>query len=146
MNVNRNHWVLLVVDFKTKQMKLLDSLTDNYDYYGNRSEAKIRKFIEEEFKIMMGFEFSWDGWGFLNVKDLPKQENSFDCGICACLFRKDLVADRPITFKQADVTLHRRKVRAEMLAGKLFYDSWFQEGSKTATNVSESFVYSWSLF
>ena len=74
-----NHWTIIIVDHRLKQIKYMNSM-------GRRNDgclAMMLTYLNEESRNKKGSEFNVDDWRLTTVQDLPQQKNNYDCGVFA---------------------------------------------------------------
>lgn len=54
-------------------------------------------------------------WHIINRKDIPVQNNSFDCGVFTCMYARYLAEDSAFNFNQVDIPIIRKKIALELL-------------------------------
>lgn len=116
VNVNGNHWILLVVDNRKKEVLSLDSL-------GSKRSAQrknIMQWVEHE-HIAKKADFDKEAWTSKSM-NVPYQGNDSDCGPFVCLFAAFLSHDKPLDFTQADFPKKRERLNWSILNFKLQID------------------------
>lgn len=109
-----NHWALAVVDVDKLKLSYYDSVQTN------ESTVKLRCSPIVEWCLMFSKVLKMD-----RIMGLPKQKNSYDCGIYMLMFIELLLNHLPIQaseFHQYNVNSFRVKVRQSILKGK-YYDN-----------------------
>lgn len=107
-----NHWCCAVINFKDKRIEYFDSLL------GNNPEciSKLRRYLQDEMKNRKK-EGIIDLNEFENVtdKDIPTQQNGYDCGVFMCKFAEFSSRGAKLNFTQQDITQYRRRMVLEIL-------------------------------
>ncbi|VDP33469.1 unnamed protein product [Soboliphyme baturini] len=89
------HWTLAVINFKEKTIKYYDSLGHSNDQCLNL----LRQYLHLECKDKKGEDFCIN-MQLINMKDIPQQMNSSDCGVFACKFAEYASRHAKINFSQ----------------------------------------------
>jgi Ulp1 family protease len=125
-HINNNHWALAVFGVSINFMTFYDSL-----YTGIAMEEKneFKEDILKFFKMLyheknmgdMPFDVNITGW--LDISNVPKQENAIDCGVFLMIFAEDIVNHKAIfpemTVNQKKIYECRMKIFNELAAEKL---------------------------
>lgn len=56
---------------------------------------------------------------FENAKDIPRQNNDYDCGVFICMYAEFISRNRQFTFTQDDMEYFRKKMIHEICTGTL---------------------------
>lgn len=111
----KKHWSLAVIDFRSKSIKYYDSLGG-----ANKRCLKILKdYLQYEHLDKKGTDYEMTEWTLEIVKDIPKQDNTNDCGVFTCTFAEFICRDAPINFTQKDIPALRQKMEEEILRKRL---------------------------
>jgi len=80
----------------------------------------LRSYVRDEAKLHSG-ENNYDlsGWQDYIPKDIPAQENGYDCGVFACTYADFLSEDLQLTFTQEHIPSFRLKMVNDILRQKL---------------------------
>lgn len=100
-NVNGVHWTCVVAYMQEHRIQYYDSMGDDGNVY---TDALLR-FIEDEWKSKKGEDFFYSSkWKIVgSVQGIPRQRNTYDCGVYTCLFADFLSANIPLNFQQENV-------------------------------------------
>ncbi|MES1921780.1 hypothetical protein MHBO_003310 [Bonamia ostreae] len=77
----------------------------------------LRRYLEDEHKdkksqnLRLEFETKM-------VRNLPRQENGFDCGVFVCKAAEFLSDGMPLVYKQSDMGLLRKRMALEIMMKK----------------------------
>lgn len=116
IHVSGNHWCLAVINFLQKRFEYYDSM-------GGRNESllqHLRSYVKDEAKLHSAQpDYDLSGWKNYTPKDIPTQENGYDCGVFACTFADFLSEDLPLTFTQKHIPSFRLKMINDILQQKL---------------------------
>ncbi|XP_078364340.1 uncharacterized protein LOC144648745 [Oculina patagonica] len=95
------HWALGVVDLCLKTITYWDSLHTSVDdaFFGD-----VRCFLKEE-GARRGQVFQQEDWSNQIAKDIPHQQNDYDCGMVLCMFAESLSRGDAPRFQQASFLL-----------------------------------------
>ena len=100
------HWCLVVADVAAKQLICFDSL--------GKSNHDCLKILAEYLEVQSGQLFSCK-----QESNIPRQTNSFDCGIFVCLYARCLAEKSAFNFSQADIPSSRKHIVFELLCKTL---------------------------
>ena len=114
INQDGSHWVLAVINFMDRRFEYYDSM------FGHCRTIlqELRQYVKDEAKTYSGqddYEFS--EWTDYIPKDIPGQENGFDCGVFMCMYANYLSDGLDIVnaFDQDYVTrVGRRRMVSEL--------------------------------
>ena len=111
--INRNfHWTVLVVSPKNKTIRYYDSLGGN----GRIFVSAALQWLGGE----LGAAFVEGDWMMDVAAASPLQNNASDCGVFAITTSKQLMLGRsPMEYGPAEIPTQRRRIVAELVAGKL---------------------------
>ncbi|XP_043282384.1 uncharacterized protein [Venturia canescens] len=110
-----NHWCLEVINLKRKEIAYFDSLMkDNPQYL-----RSMMQYLMIEAKNKKEKEIDEQQWTMITRKDIPKQENTHDCGVFVCAFARCAAFNQEIRFRQEDIPEMRDKIIRELQEGKL---------------------------
>jgi hypothetical protein len=124
VNVEREHWYLAVIDFRTKTTRVYDSL---YDYPYANTHTRLMAWLADAWDAqqhLSSSSFDPDEW---TVKppdaNRPRQTNGYDCGVFVCLYAAYLSLGKSFNFGQGD-TLGIRLWMVQLIyqIGALKYD------------------------
>ena len=125
VNLNKNHWVLVVVDFQASTISCHDSL-------GERQEKLVQDIhfylLLQEAKVH-GYHRPHRRWLTISKAPTPIQNNGHDCGIFCCLVAfHTLIEGRPLIELGQDFVDYARTWFAYfILSSMYFWDfTWFQ--------------------
>lgn len=114
INIDR-HWCLSLVDFRTREVKYLDSR----GYPNEECLKALMQYLKDEHQDKKGAPFDDSGWKAVCLTDIPQQMNGSDCGMFACTFAEFSSRDAAYSFTQAHMPYLRRKAALEILTAKL---------------------------
>jgi Ulp1 protease family, C-terminal catalytic domain len=111
--INRNlHWTMLVVSPKHRAIRYYDSLGGN----GRPYVVAAIHWLRGE----LGPAFIEGDWMIDNAAPSPMQNNGSDCGVFAITTAKQLMLGRsPMGYGPKEIPIQRRRIVAELVAGKL---------------------------
>ncbi|KAI8452021.1 hypothetical protein BY996DRAFT_7254726 [Phakopsora pachyrhizi] len=106
INLNNSHWSLGVINIRSKKFEYYDSL---YRSDGFEILSKLRSYLVEEHMQKRKKQLDLKDWSNYKHPRVPKQENSFDCGVFLCQFMESLskfrIKSSPFEGKKGDVEL-----------------------------------------
>lgn len=111
---NDKHWVLFCINTDHKIIIFMNSLVKLVDikliklYFGS-----IRTLLEANAKHNR-IDFNFNEWKLANLKNLPQQTNSVDCGVFICMFARFIASDFKIDFNQSNMTYFRNIIKEEL--------------------------------
>ena len=117
VNINNQHWVLVVINFQHKKIQYYDSSS----YPGQTYANNILRFVLDEAtkepnRVTRNIQMS--GWTIdINTNGLPKQDNNYDCGIYICMYSYFHYFDLPMTFGASNATEFRLQMKRCILSG-----------------------------
>lgn len=108
------HWCLAVVDFRRKSLAYYDSLSGSG---GATAHRVMQAFVEGEWKNRNGdhSSFDWCKWAMSTPRDIPRQCNSYDCGVFACIYAEYLSRNASFAFEQQNMPYFRERMKYELL-------------------------------
>jgi hypothetical protein len=141
INVNGDHWTLVVAFMEEKKVCYYDSMSrckkqdiildrDETNHYTARRYINgMLRFIGDETMAKKGETFDDSMWTRVLVAT-PQQgflrngewKDGVNCGIFTILFADFVTDDVPFTFVNSDIQMFRRKVAAAIIRGYLDYD------------------------
>lgn len=105
------HWCLAVINKKDESFQYLDSL-GGVDAHVLKILAR---YLMDEVKDKSGKEIDVSSWKQEFVKDLPEQENGFDCGVFMVKYADFYSRDIGLCFKQEHMPYFRKRTAKEIL-------------------------------
>lgn len=122
VNVSRCHWVLVVVDIKSKKFVYLDSLRGRDGVHG--VVKSLRRWLADEVtdkygaNVMESMEIgSWET--VENPVDMPRQKDADSCGMFCLALAESLEAGRNPDYTQDDMELLRKRAALALHTGAL---------------------------
>lgn len=105
------HWCLAVINKKDQKFQYLDSLggTDS------QCLSILAKYYVDEVKGKTGQDIDVSKWEKEFVRDLPTQENGYDCGVFMIKYIDFYSRGVGLCFKQEDMPYFRRRTAKEIL-------------------------------
>ena len=101
-----------------KEMRYYDSMNGGGEAY----MAALLRWLKDEAKDKNGIEYDTSDWSCVSQKDIPQQNNGFDCGMFTILNCDFMSDDLPLTedsFSQSDMPEFRLKTVLKILDGEL---------------------------
>jgi len=109
------HWCLAIVNFKQKRFEYYDSLgADN-----SVCIKTLRQWVEDESQDKRKKAFDFTGWTNYTPKDIPMQQNGYDCGVFMCKFADFASRDESFSFSQENMRSFRQLIAFELLSGQM---------------------------
>ncbi|KZV25607.1 hypothetical protein F511_33991 [Dorcoceras hygrometricum] len=105
------HWCLAVINKKDEKFQYLDSLK------GVDSQVLnvLARYYVDEVKEKSGKDLNVSSWKREFVKDLPKQENGFDCGVFMVKYADFYSRNIGLRFSQQHMPYFRQRIAKEIL-------------------------------
>ena len=105
------HWCLATIDLKTQTISMYDSLGKDRD-----DILKLfPNFLESEHLDKRKSSFDASAFKLVNVKDIPLQENGWDCGMFVLKYAEYLSRNAKLTFTQQDIPYFRKRMVYEIV-------------------------------
>jgi sentrin-specific protease 1 len=111
--VQNSHWMLIVVDLEVYKIILYDSFAGIHDDI----LKSINFFFVHKYKMLypahsLNFTLS-------HAQNLPRQHNSFDCGVYLLKFAQFILQNRFFNFTDDDMPRYRQKIVLSILQNKI---------------------------
>ncbi|KAK9659893.1 hypothetical protein K7432_018327 [Basidiobolus ranarum] len=105
------HWVCAIINFVQKRIEYYDSM------HGNNPQCfqLLRHYLEEESLDKLGQPFDLSDWIDYAPKNIPSQQNGFDCGVFTCMFAEYISRNEPFDFNQKHMKYIRRRMIWEII-------------------------------
>ncbi|KAJ3032714.1 hypothetical protein HDV00_007190 [Rhizophlyctis rosea] len=120
-----NHWILMVVRPKAKKLFYFDSLKQQRSV----EVDAVKRFLCDEFDDKKKANLVWakgnekpnpGEWTVHPARNIPRQCNTWDCGIYTILYAEYLSREERWDFHQRDIAYFRRRIAIELLEGRIF--------------------------
>ncbi|XP_047098399.1 sentrin-specific protease 1-like [Schistocerca piceifrons] len=109
------HWCMVAINFKKKTICYYDSMNSS----NNVCLKVLWDYLNSESMDKRNDEFNYDGWKTENVKEIPQQVNTSDCGVFCCVYSDCICRNASFNFSQEDMPYFRKKIVYEILSKKL---------------------------
>ncbi|KZS08308.1 Uncharacterized protein APZ42_027789 [Daphnia magna] len=109
VNINNVHWTLATLCCNEKLLKFYDSL--------GGEGGDFLKLILQHFASLTNTSFN--EWTIEVMKNIPRQENSYDCRVFACQYSLCLSKGAPLNFHQDNMKIIREIMIEELTTRKL---------------------------
>lgn len=114
------HWSLAIVNMNEKTIKFYDSLKNTKAKSANVLEVldNLLVYLEEESKHkIQNSKFSASDWiKDDDVRNMPKQDNDYDCGVFCCMYAEYITRnERHFGFGPEDMNKFRKQIRLEII-------------------------------
>ena len=103
-----SHWCLVVADVSAKQITCFDSIEKE----NSHCVMNLKQYL---FKL----NGEWYSITDLGQRSIPRQSNSYDCGVFTCLFARFLAANCRFDFAQKDIAAFRQQMQSGLLQKSL---------------------------
>ncbi|TKY72601.1 Ubiquitin-specific protease ESD4 [Spatholobus suberectus] len=105
------HWCLAVINKKDKKFQYLDSMKGE-----DKSVLdKLAQYFADEVNDKTGKDIDVNSWKKEFVKDLPVQENGYDCGVFMIKYADFYSRGLELCFNQKNMSYFRRRTAREIL-------------------------------
>lgn len=106
------HWCLSVINFVDKRFEYYDSMGSP-----NKTALKaMRNYLIQEYKDKKKQQFDLTGWSDYMPRDIPQQQNGYDCGVFMCRYADCISQNKPFNFKQKDMITIRKRMILDILS------------------------------
>jgi hypothetical protein len=126
-----NHWSLLSINLKKKEINYYDSCGFDYDFF-NLIKGYLDKLSGNNFDIERP-------WIYNIVKEIPQQTNSIDCGVFICIYSLCIASrQESFEFDQSDITFFRKIIKLQLsdIQDPMKKNAWINIISKLNENLS----------
>jgi len=106
------HWCLAVINIRDKKFQYLDSLGG----MDKKVLSTLAKYIVDEVKDKSGQQMDVLSWKHEGVKNLPLQDNGWDCGMFMLKYIDFYSRDMDLIFGQKQMHYFRRRTAKEILS------------------------------
>lgn len=110
-----NHWCMAIINLKEKTIKYYDSMGAPNDIVLN----VLEEYLKAESLYKKQTQLDTSDWKKENVQNIPRQENTSDCGVFSCMYAEFITRGRPITFTQHNMEYFRKRMVYEICTGEL---------------------------
>ena len=115
INENESHWIGIHIDFANHEIRHLDSMHGNGQYY---SSITLRYLPDEHLRLHnCALPASWSIR--TRLPHLPQQDNGYDCGVFLCQFFDYLTRTAPMDFTAEHKTHMRARIALSLLQGAI---------------------------
>jgi len=119
---SKNHCALCVIDLEKELTVYYDSLGYEYKELG----WVVRKYLSDEHSAKVKRGRSFERFVIIYPKELPQQNNTFDCGIFTMKFLEWIVEEIPLKgefiFDSSNIATFREKIMFEIIQERLMAD------------------------
>ncbi|KAI7834419.1 hypothetical protein BX661DRAFT_138513 [Kickxella alabastrina] len=112
------HWCCAIVDFGQRSIRYYDALL------GENTECLelLMEYLRLESRDKRGGKvFDEQGWAMTCEKDIPRQQNGYDCGVFAVAFAEHIARGAELDFAQENCAFLRRKMVYEIATKALLH-------------------------
>lgn len=104
-NMNKNHWVLIVVDFESRTISFIDSMfktAQEYQEYATIRLEAVKKYLIDRKNSLPHLNPNIDdeAWKFqfTDVSTTTQQKDGFNCGVFCCIYADMIQLNYPLSF------------------------------------------------
>lgn len=108
LHINSNHWALLAVDLKQKNIRYINSLS------GKAPEEAVQNVRDHLIKIAKEEGVAHTNFPLI-TENCPKQENANDCGAFVLMAVRHLVRNMPLIYSQKEAPYMRLRALTDCL-------------------------------
>lgn len=113
------HWCCAEINIKERSILYYDSLHNSNKTCLNL----LLEYMISEYKDKKGTdgskEFNFENWILSSPKNIPCQQNGYDCGVFACVFAEYRSRNADFTFSQKNMYYFRDRISYEIINGSL---------------------------
>ncbi|XP_026850323.1 sentrin-specific protease 1 [Drosophila persimilis] len=114
-NIKNIHWCMTIINLKEKTIRYYDSLGGGHDLL----LQALTTYLAEESMDKRHVAYDIKEFSLETVEDMPRQENTHDCGVFACMAAEYVTRCQPLNFTQKDIPNLRSKMILEISSGRL---------------------------
>ncbi|KAF7437075.1 Smt3-specific protease [Pleurotus ostreatus] len=116
VNHGNTHWTSAAINFRQKRIEAYDSMNGDQSYVLKH----LRAYVDAEHRNKKKKPFDFTGWEDYSPKDIPQQENAYDCGVFTCTILEYLSRGEEVfNFTQKHMPYIRRKMILEIATSQL---------------------------
>ena len=116
INLNKNHWSLVVLDLHAHCVLYLDSLRDTPSA---EAVSAVRRWFEEAVREHYSAEqaaaLGLSAWPVLMNEGMPRQRDGYNCGVFVVGYAHSLGQGVPFCFGSGDGDILRRRIALDLL-------------------------------
>lgn len=117
-SLEHSHWKLCVIFVEERKIKCYNSKKES-----NRETLEnLKAFLAAEINCKHKYLSpppSVNDWTMEDVKDIPCQKNTFDCGVFTCMYAEYLTRGKEFNFEQRHMTYFRKKMLYEICESEM---------------------------
>jgi sentrin-specific protease 1 len=121
VNDSGTHWCMATIDNQEKTVTVRDSIR------GTEGDFEIRHILDNiktimRYDILMNPQssgYNVQDYQFIHDRTMPKQDDSYNCGVFALQAARYVSAHKPITFTRDDMPYFRQRMQYELLTRTL---------------------------
>jgi len=119
INRSNNHWILIVVFIQQQKIIYYDSIADV-------NKAKLYLYLTARWLIdeakSKNHKIEINDWKLINAgKNIPQQNNGYDCGMYVLLYADYIADDLPLSYGEEEVSASRNKIAQFIINNKIPY-------------------------
>ncbi|KAL2917262.1 hypothetical protein HK105_203327 [Polyrhizophydium stewartii] len=109
------HWTCAVINLKQKRFEYYDSL------HGSNPTCQelLREYLKSESLDKKKTPIDLSDWEDYTPKNIPAQQNSYDCGVFTCMFMEHSARQAAFRFSQRDMPMLRTRIAYEIIKAEL---------------------------
>ncbi|RKO83586.1 hypothetical protein BDK51DRAFT_23192, partial [Blyttiomyces helicus] len=109
------HWCCAIINIAKKRFEYYDSM------HGGPGSClqTLRKYLTAEHLDKKRSPIDLSSWTDYSPRDIPAQENGFDCGVFTCMWMEYASRREPFDFSQTNMPYLRQRIVAEILQSQL---------------------------
>jgi Ulp1 family protease len=97
----------------------------------------VKDLLERNYNIFSGqnnVAFDLNDWKFSKFKNLPQQDNGYDCGVFVCMFARCISFNLEMKFKQSDMPNCRMLIEDEIKRFEIINSEIFNKTNDIANS------------
>ena len=121
INVDGNHWVMVVVDFKKHTLWALDPLPPAGDNgYGREHElATVARFLNDLGKARYGAGKDVLTWSRKDMLGIPVQPDTYNCGVYVLMYAECMSRGSMIVIDPNTLPHMRQRIAVDLVGGSI---------------------------
>ncbi|KAK9719863.1 hypothetical protein K7432_004520 [Basidiobolus ranarum] len=109
------HWCCAIINIKLKRIEYYDPLLSN----NPQCLKALQAYLNDEAKSKKELVLDSSEWTSYTPKDIPRQENGYDCGVFSCQYAEYISRNSPLNFSQRHMVQFRKQMVYEIVTTKL---------------------------
>eukprot|EP00871_Galdieria_phlegrea_P001757 jgi/Galph1/2582/GphlegSOOS_G1256.1 len=111
INVAQVHWIVAVINIKSKCFETYDSIGDSH----LEKLKLLQRWLEDTSEDKLGYRLDTSSWPLVKPV-VPHQQNTDDCGVYCCQFAHYISSNWEINFSSENIPYFRKRMMLEILS------------------------------